>query len=524
MPTYTESMTGGALGGGASQASLVSNYTAGGGAVVGGAANYDVVFDYGFYWNLNAYLEVDQEFTWARGAQPLRWYTVEGVCLKNPSDCLTTGLDYGQNCPARFFQNILARSVTEVCEELQKSRISWELKSVKRWSRPADPNLVDPNDDCNKLEEVPFRDIPQCLRSTIVNEATTFVVATIGIVEDIYFYAGSGGLTLGGSAQCDITAGGTTPTLWNYFFPSEGGEIVFGGEALSVPGFSSEYLTEVVASSFIDFEAQGFLTFDEDVPAFENLVNDRVAVCNECNAMPVDIFFDHNLANPGIFYNFLKRSGLKIPEHLEMYYNSRLNSWVCTQHFAGPSSQSSGDETWTFTFELGCVTIVGGDYTGSPVIKFSMLVVRRDLASGADDETRVLIIFPPTDFCGYIKNLRNDFSFSLNLMTSFMTNSAGLTPQSVLVTDGIGFFSSKYWVQNPFLKFKLLRSPAPDRSGRKYIDRPYPEGPTLVGRNSSSTTTLPKSSTLVAKPPSIFVPEPVEPFVLGDGPTPAAPA
>jgi len=523
MPTYTETMSGGALAGGTVPSSVSSTYTATGGALAGGSSNYDVTFDYNFLWGVNAIIEVDQAFSWTRGLQPLRWYTVEGVCVSDPTDCEKTGIDTGQNCPSKFFQNIIARSVTEVCEILRKSRINWQLKSVKRWSRPADPRLVDPNDNCNRLEEVPFRDIPECLRSTIVNETTVFVVATVSLVQNMAFYTGGGGLSLGGDAKADITAGGTTPTVWTYYFASDGGEILFGGEATTNPGFSSEYLIEAVAKVTMDYETQGFMVVNDDVPPFGNLVNQRVAVCNECNAMPVDIFFEHNLANPGIFYNFLRRSGLKIPEALEMYYNSRLDSWVCTRHFRGPSSQNSGEETWTFTFEMGCVTSVGGDYTGAPVIKFSMLVVRRDLLAGQDDETRMMLIFPPSDFCGYINNLRNDFSFSLNLRTNYLSNSANFTPQTVLLVDGIGLFNSAYWFQNPYLKFKLLRVAVPDRSGRKYFDRPYPEAITYAGEGDSASPTtvgLPVSPTLVATPSLIYMPEPVDPVVLGDGPTP----
>jgi hypothetical protein len=525
---FPEEGSGGATISGSASSGYSINIVGSGGAEAAGVSPYNATFDQAFYWNVNATVNFDKEFSWSLGAQPLRWYRVQGVCVwptsqgsgvpgePYPGGCEVTGIQIddsqctGAVGKVQFIQNILATTVQEVCNELTKSRINWQLQSIKRWSRPADPLLVPEGDECNVLEDVPFRDIPECLNFTLEIDSVIQARATVLLNENFFIYSGSGAITTGGAASTIIKSGGTTPTVFTFFFSSSGGSMTLGGSGFGGSSLQNDYLTEVVATVAMEFQE---IVFGESGDPLGPLTTRVVTGCGTCDAMPIDLFLDHELASPGLFRNFLMRNGFKIPKSIELYHSARQDAWVGNLHYSGFSDDNLTTESWRFTFEFSCTNDIAGDNTGSPVIKFAMLVVRKNLVNGIDEDTRLFMVLPPVDFCAYIRNFKMNFGFTLNLDTLLVVNDAGLIPQSVLLKDNIGMFSSQFFDRNPNLPFRLSRVATTSTVGRLDISPIFPKPDTVAGEEVQTILGLRPSPVLIETPTVIYVSDPV---VLGD--------
>jgi hypothetical protein len=218
--------------------------------------------------------------------------------------------------------------------------------------------------------------------------------------------------------------------------------------------------------------------------------------CSTCTQMPVDMFFDHNLTNPSVLKNFLFRNNLSLDATQEMYYSDRLSNWVCNQHFYGVSDDNSNDETWRFTFEFACTDTIAGE-TASPVVKFSMLIVRHNQGTGVTSQTRLLITIPPVSFCKYINNFKTSFTMNINTHTLLVTNSANIVIQSIIISDKIGIFSSSFWASNPILTIKLHKAGVTSAVARKDISNILPQNTTLIGEDIQTILGLPQSPYLI---------------------------
>jgi hypothetical protein len=130
-------------------------------------ANNGTSTDYGnnHNWLFGGELvDVDFEFTvlWDTNTDklPSYWYQVEGICF-NPiiDDCTNLPTNMNTGCQSYFIRTILAKNLEEVCDELEKEKWNWPIKSIKRWSRPAENKFISPSDTCNVLEDVANTDI-----------------------------------------------------------------------------------------------------------------------------------------------------------------------------------------------------------------------------------------------------------------------------------------------------------------------------------------------------------------------------
>lgn len=519
-----------------SGSALVSTgVAASGGVSCGGTANFTVAFDQQYVYNINGYLTVDQAFRFNIGRSPLRYYRVQGCCVYPtsagsgdplhpfPGGCEVVGIQTDdENCvgtlgKTQYFRNIIARDVTEVCEKLTRSKIRWQICSLKRWSRPADPRLSPEEDECNVLEDVPFAEIPECLEFTLASDSITNIKATVGVLEcrpndpngycNLYAYEGSGSLSASGDATAEITAGGSTPTVWSYSFVSAGGLLVVGGSGAS-SSFQTDYLTVAVVRVTLPVEEPVFTTTD-DLPELPKFTDSIVTGCATCNAIPINLYLTHNLTIPGLFYNFLQRNNLQIPQAIQMTYSATQLAWVATLQYKGITESDSTLDNWRLVFEFACTDNISGEYLGSPVIKFSMTVNKKNLTTNKSAETKYLITLPPVGFCASVNNFRNTFNWQLNLPTQLVRNSANLTVQSLIYYDKIGMFSSKQWMMYPNLIFTILKDPVQPANGSYDLTPIIPQKTPVLGREIENILGLPPSPYIIDRPKRIYVQPPI---------------
>lgn len=478
----------------------------GGECLTGGSADtqYIPFFDFSFVWQTNAKLEITKSFRWNTGMQPLRWYRILGCC-KRPNSTATATSDPNSNYPGgcdiigiqtddegcvgltqQFIHTLVGRNVADICNQLSESRLRWEVCSIKRWTRPADGRLVEDEDQCNILTEVPFQDIPECFPFAIQTDALVSMGMTTITIDTIFHYVSSGGeTTTGGSADVNII-GGPYPTTSIFAYVSDGGECLTGGNAETSSSWDSQLVTTAgITTSIEDVEVVFSATESEislDLPS-------QFVTTACCPNMPLLLYCHHNIFNKSVLTSFAQRNGLELPSPIILHYSSRSDSWIGHYHMLGQGDDNLGrQESWRFTFEWACTRIIAGDDLGNSTWKFSMLVVRKNEASGLDFDTRAMVVFPYDQICLPTQNLEFDFSFRLNTVTKFINNDSDIVPEIVLLTDNIGLFKSSFWTRTPNFNVRLSKSSLSKSVARQDISSIFPAQPAL-GITSSSFVT-----------------------------------
>lgn len=468
---------GGAIVSGSSQLAQDFRYYSDGGSLeFSGEADvsYSGIFQLEIEWRQEGSLTVSKSFEWNLGLQPLRWYRVQGCCefptaqgsgTGLPGGCDVIGIETDDDSCAgalgrqQFIQNVVAHNVADVCNQLTESRLNWEICSIKEWSRPADGRLVDPDDQCNTLHEVPYCDIPECMRFCIDTDAVIHMGMSVSVLDSINFYRGSGNVTFYGTSPSRIV-GVTQPVQSFFSYESDGGTIVFSGSGEVSSSWDDVLVTTMEATVYIDSIEVIFGSGSDAIIPTISLTGQPVSTnCGLCTGMPSLIYMHHNIVNDNVLVNYLQRNGLNFPNPLTLRYNSKIQTWSANHHLIGTSSDNLGDdESWRFTFEWSCVDSISGDDAGSYLWKFSMLAVKKNETTGFDTDTRLFMAFPPDLICDSISNLEFDFSFSLNTLTKFVDNDYNVAPNMVLLTDSIGLFKSKFWSKNPNFNIRLSKN------------------------------------------------------------------
>lgn len=475
-----------------------------------GDSSFKINFLFEFDWKTRATVEFTKVFSWNTGRLPQRWYRVLGACkyptaegsgnpavypgLPNPpipGGCQVMGIEtddslcIGASGKQQFVQNLLGNSIADICSQLKKSGLKWELASIKRWSKAADS--TDPN-ECNKLLEVPFRDIPECIEYTLFSDNIVRIGVSTFIVDTIISYTGSGEILFSGESDysSDGVEGGPLPGQSSLVYVSSGGEIVFSGSGESSSTWETEFIVPVGASVTLEnLEAVFGVTPTAELSAIAGTVN---TACGTCDAMPQSLFMHHNLEGDNLFLQFVNRNGLIVPNPLSLNYSSKLKSWLGNFHLYGQGNDNLGsDESWRFTFEWACFDEFAGDDLGGSSWKFSMLAVRKNEFTGLEIDTRSLLIFPPDEICKITQNLGFDFSFTLNTSTKLVTNDFNISASTTLLNDKIGLFKSKYWIRNPNLNFRLSRNDSPITLSRQDLSGILPSSNSLNVNNAFVT-------------------------------------
>jgi hypothetical protein len=449
----------------------------GGPCLTGGEALTDffISFDQLIQWQTMASYTFNKEFQWNTGLLPLRWYRVQGCCEfptavggglpdgpQFPGGCEVIGIQtddkkcvgaLGKN---QYVQNLVARSVSDLCDKITESKMNWQICSIKQWSRPADGRLVPPEDQCNVLTEVPYSQIPECMPFALELDAKVHMGITVVTIDVINSYIGSGGAITGGEAETNMTGG--APISSSFVYHPTGNICLTGGEAPTSSSWDSLLITYMGMYTVIE-NVEAVFNAGVDGPPLELPSQVIGTNCGTCTSMPLVLYLHHNLANDSILVQYMQRNGLELPNPLPMHYSSRLQSWVANCHLLGTGDDNRGsNESWRFSFEWACLSEIGGGDLGSSSWKFSMLVVRKNEVSGLDFDTRAMVVFPPDQICLGIQNLGFDFSFRLNTVTEIVSNDLDIVPGLVLLTDNIGLFKSKFWAQNPNFNIRLSKS------------------------------------------------------------------
>lgn len=719
MAVYNEVATGGAKGGGSAREKRIYKPT-GEQISVEGLASADTSLRYGFVqdftWDIRASFVVIKNFAWHTGPQPLRWFRILGCCRYPTADGDGLGAGGGPaeqqggcdvipietldgKCTGalgknQFVENIIARNLDDVCKNLKDQKWDWPICSIQRFTRPAEAAFIDPDDNCNQLEELEFCNVPACFDFCLSTDGVVKIGATVQVIDSIHFYTASGQTTMGGSAgarvvwpehvaEGGITMGGeaearasyyaataeggitmsgeaslsssdwhvagsggitvsgeseaTSPT-WHYspsgggvsasgaasyrvrlFFKSNGRSnvypkyagvniggragypikivgsggitmggsadantpslsyipaadsgIVLGGEAGAVSpdwhytaaggvtmggegvGTTASYhyaadggvatggaadvrnsiggtfwynsaepgsvamggsaeagvklwryrptgeTVQVGGAAGITSTWQGIFTAymgmgtdlddvevvyspADDAPQFTSPTATVNTKCGECNAMPLVLYLTHNLENGNVLREFLLRNGLSLPASIPMRFSSRLGAWQGTLHYTGIADDNvSHTEQWRILFEWGCVDTLASQELGVNVWKFSMLATRKNLTTGMDFDTRIMIVFPAEQICLETDDLGFDFNFRLDTRRIFVKTELDIVVDVRLLYDNIGLFKSRFWVNTPDLRIRLSPNEQIEAVERQDIKPIFPPEPLLV--------------------------------------------
>lgn len=449
-------------------------------------------------WENYSYVVSDLDLFWGVGAGVLKWYRVQGKCVPcSYNNNCESGLEVvGSTCTGGtigkqfHIQNILATSIEEVCQILHDSKLNWQVCSIKVYSRPADPALSGPDDNCNILIDIPFENVPECLNVHIqdksiikmkmaayaieanfdvIEEDITFCEMTtesnlnvdteslLDILTDGVCIGAHGEILTGGSALVDGDNYGT-PTF-EYISEGEPALILGKGEG-SEPEYNSSWQN--------DLEVQ--LKMGVTIPYLEAVLNSQNitpiiskndtkirTLCGGCTSMPSTLHIFHNFANTPDIKNFLNKNIATLPDNFLMRYSKKTKMWMSNYQMLGDGNY--GVEKWSFSFNWNCLNQIAEEYN-TPFWRFSAHVNKYFFDSGLDFDTKIHIIFPPDYLCEKIDNFNFDLNFSLNTISEYVKNDFVSITEEVVLLDNIGLFKSDLWKSNPLLEIRLSNNTA----------------------------------------------------------------
>ena len=442
---------------------------------------------------VDSILSTSISFVWNVGELPFYWWVIEGYVYPiDDVNCLGITVPEKQN----FTQTILARTPKEVEEYFCREDRNWEIVRGRRWSRPADPYLANiqsfqypqyiTNDaaTCTQNSE---GDAANCLQD-IDYKFISFRVSTrakiyIGFLSEVIFVippvVGSGTIKTGGAAETIIKSGAVTPTTASFEYIPTGLKVFTGGSAEAYDSFGKSFTTYVGFTTIIDSEFVFGLGQSLTLAAPTVII---ATLCGSCFAFPMTLYVEHNFYDAGVLKNFLQRNGLTYPSILKLLYNGKYDAWYAYQHFVGTSDDNYNQEAWTFSFELQCTNAPFSkeDSSGTPVIKFSILATRKNLGTNYATDTRIVLIFNSNDFCDSVRNFKEDFIFSVNTKTNFVSTRNSIFPLNVILTDKIGMFATQYWYNRPNLNLRISANDVTVKTENKDITPIIPKPPTVT--------------------------------------------
>ena len=414
-------------------------------------------FSKSFSYNYTFSASFSKEFTWKTGNLSSYWYQVRGCCKSTfqnlpGSGCPPIRTDDAKcnDVPTTYFQTILSNSVSEICQELTSSNWNWQLCSVKKWSRPAENLYVDPNDECNVLQEVSFKDIPEC-QSLISN--------------DVYFnfkfkttvhpsYSGSGFISFSnGSLPSGTTTYRCSGCITSFIAPEE--DVIFTENditptetPISAPNLSyHEQVVIEAESNSVDIS----LINDLVVPV--PYVNSQ---CPGCNQIPSKLYFQNNLINLGSFSNFIYLNNKEFNTNFELVHSRLSNSWTKKFYY------ESSSEKWYLSFDLACVNVSLAAYYW----RFAMTFKR--IYSEIEYDSRLVVQIPSEFVCAYSNKF--EFKFNFDVINKYLFTNINYFGDGFVFYDKIGLFNSKYWYNNPKAIISIREEQIIDSIARKIID------------------------------------------------------
>ena len=287
-------------------------------------------------------------------------------------------------------------------------------------------------------------------------EGGMFITDINGARWDLYF-TGIGGMTLGGyylvhideSVSGGITIEGEveTPIFSDVILQVSGGITIDGDSDIFYGDFSPQQLYEVVT------EVKDLaVIFSKENLTTTPLPSATVNACG-CLALPLSIDLQHNISRQNKLSSFITRNWLTFPRNFPIQYSTVSDSWKSNFHFSGYAQNGVDRESWSLLFELACTNFVGGTNLGRNFIKFSMTVRKKNLNTGEDFDTKLLVSFDPSTICRRDRDLV--FSLSMNAIFKTATISPEASIQDSILYDNIGLFKTKFWNENSDVIFNI---------------------------------------------------------------------
>ena len=321
------------------------------------------------------------------------------------------------------------------------------------------------------------------------------------VVSSAFSWVGSGGLSIGSSAslswyldgsggfgvsgEADVTwiqnieseggfeIGGSADVVSPYYSYESSGGLSIGGSGLD--SFLGDYITEMAMSMAIDSIG---VTFGEDTGEPLSIGENTVTSSCGCGDIPQILQMKHNFINSRELSSFVKRNGSNFPNTVSLTYRRRTQSWSKNFHFVGNAPSSTGIETWDIFFDFSCTDTYGGESLQTNIWKFCAFFKRKNLTTGADDDSRIVFTFPSTDVCPTGVFVKLDYSFAYDTQEKSLLTSTGGVGTNTVVNDGLKLFSSREWQLDPDLEIRITAVAIEDVVDRIDITPLFPFDPT----------------------------------------------
>lgn len=454
---YATTASGGLSLGGTAPARPIFTYVASGGLGIRGASS-------SFYTKT-----ITKTFTWSVSEGVLRTFRVEGKCRPANHPCPPTSNPTtacgSSGGTMQFVANVQAHSVTDLCNKLKDRGFLGPIKKVQMWSLPVNKSDWGDSDskDCNKLSDVNFGVVPECLDFTVDEDVSAKAgVGSYLIFQSFFTYDASGGLGVGKADVAKVTSpyysyeasgglgigGSSTPDSPQFFsYEASGGLGVKGassyygsdyGTAIAVAGVGAEVLELMLSYGRIDAPTLKASTDLVDTDCCENL------------SVPQILYVKHELHRSDRLARFLRVNSFTLPKSLNMMYSQQRDSWYSSTHFRGDSVIQGQRENWDIVFEFGCLAedaILG---VPKDVWGFSVSVQCRNITNSTIEVTRLVLEFDPELVCNFSGSLK--FDFSLNTKTQVTTPAV---IRAVVFMDSLGAFIGTTYLRNPVTIFEV---------------------------------------------------------------------
>jgi hypothetical protein len=294
-----------------------------------------------------------------------------------------------------------------------------------------------------------------------------------------WWYTPKGGITLAGE-------GITAVNKW-WFIADSGTGVILGGEAPldgTWRGFllSSLGVTATIESLEIAYYEQD-LDGDSTLDDLETTIATK---CESCSEIPTILNMSHNLTDTAVLGEFLIRNGLDLEEVMPIRYNRISSSWQGNYHFRG-MGDSGALEDWNIVAEWSCVDELGSIDLGNYLWKFSLYIKRKNVLTGMDFDTRILLGFPAKEICDEAARVGMDFSFAFDTQTQFVNAEHDVVVDVRLLYDNIGLFRSIDWINDPDLLINIAEVGDAQEILRQDIKPIFPDS--VLGVSPTAPTT-----------------------------------
>lgn len=457
---------GGVIGAGEVTANVIFNPTSSGGVKVKGNSKDRILFNSSLTYPISFDL----------GDLPIYAYRVTGYC--QPLNCDTNPFsDPQSNCGHQIVNYVLARSISDLCTQLDNYDYLFRVKAVYKYDKAVfgidnlndiQSGLVDPN--CPKFEDVTddFCLQTECFDFCLSqNSIFLFKAVFTADIHDpkfsnvnlkltggykitsssAYSYSGSGNYEVNGNA-----AASGNNLIPNVIFVGNG-EQKLTGSAVS----KSSYLGTFSVIGYGDLSVE-FLGLDstggEGLVLEGDILNPIANICGCKNLLNYVDFQTNFLTKTSVFSNFVYRNKLNVNKTLRLYYNQRNKTFFNTVKFDGLSTSSNETENWNLIVELSCTNQVSR--FNDNLWNFSLFLSKKTYDANNvlknNLETRFYVYIPSVLLYSNVNLLEFDLQIDMkNLVVYNKFKQIIYDLQPRLAKDNIKLFSSGDWVTNPYL-------------------------------------------------------------------------